>query len=102
MGEDTNRFFEEPRPLPLWGAESLGMKRVFADTGYWIALLTPQDALHKEAHRLFATLAGVKIVTSDWVLIELLDGFATKGPHLRSLASDAVAALKKKIGRAHV
>jgi predicted nucleic acid-binding protein len=71
------------------------MKRVFADTGYWIALLTPQDALHKEAHRLFATLAGVKIVTSDWVLIELLDGFATKGPHLRSLASDAVAALKK-------
>jgi len=70
------------------------MKRVFADTGYWIALLTPRDGLHEEAHRLFATLAGVEIVTSEWVLIELLDGFATKGPYLRSLASNAVAALK--------
>jgi uncharacterized protein len=70
------------------------MTRIYADTGYWIALLTPRDALHEEAHRLFATLTGVEIVTSDWVLIELLDGFAARGPHLRSLVSNAVAALK--------
>jgi uncharacterized protein len=70
------------------------MKRVFADTGYWIALLMPRDSLHEEAHELFARLAGVEIVTSDWVLIELLNGFATSGPNLRSLASNAVAALK--------
>jgi len=54
----------------------------------------PRDALHEEAHRLFATLAGVEIVTSDWVLIELLNGFATRGPYLRSLVSNAVTALK--------
>ncbi|MGO9337745.1 MAG: type II toxin-antitoxin system VapC family toxin [Terracidiphilus sp.] len=70
------------------------MKRIFADTGYWIALLMPQDALHEEAHRLFATLAGVEIVTSDWVLIELLNGFSARGPYLRSLVSNAVSALK--------
>jgi predicted nucleic acid-binding protein len=70
------------------------MTRVFADTGYWIALLTPQDALHKEAHRLLATLTGVEIVTSDWVLIELLKGFAARGPHLRSIVSNAVSSLR--------
>lgn len=70
------------------------MRRVFADTGYWIALLTPRDSLHEEAHRLFAANTESEIVTSDWVLIELLDGFATKGHYLRSLAADAVAALK--------
>jgi uncharacterized protein len=71
------------------------MKRVFADTGYWVAPLTPRDVLHEDAHRVYARLAGAEIVTSDWVLIELLDGFATKGPYLRSLVSNAVAALKK-------
>jgi predicted nucleic acid-binding protein len=70
------------------------MTRVFADTGYWIALLTPRDGLHKEAHRLYATLTGTEIVTSEWVLIELLNGFAPQGPHLRCVVSDAVAALR--------
>jgi predicted nucleic acid-binding protein len=69
------------------------MTRVFADTGYWIALLIPRDEFHEEAHRLFGTLAGVEIVTSDWVLVELLNGFAARGHYLRSLVSNAVAAL---------
>jgi predicted nucleic acid-binding protein len=40
------------------------MKTVFADTGYWIALLDPQDTLHSKAINLSITLMQVQIVTS--------------------------------------
>lgn len=69
------------------------MTHVFADTGYWMALLNPRDALHRRAKELASTLKGVKIITSDWVLIEVLNGFAGSGPHLRSIAANAVSSL---------
>jgi predicted nucleic acid-binding protein len=36
------------------------MKIVFADTGYWIALLDPQDTLHQKAVNLSLSLAQVR------------------------------------------
>lgn len=66
------------------------MKSVFADTGYWIALLNERDSLHHRARQLATTLIDVKIVTSEWVLVEVLNGVSSGGPRLRSSATDAV------------
>jgi predicted nucleic acid-binding protein len=71
------------------------MKSIFADTGYWIALLSPGDGLHGKVQEVSATLAGATIVTSDWVQAELLNSFAGRGPQLRQVASTAVVALKE-------
>jgi hypothetical protein len=40
------------------------MTRVFADAGYWIALLNPKDGLHAKASLASRTLGQVRIVTS--------------------------------------
>lgn len=43
------------------------MRFVFADTGYWVALLNSQDDLHEKAVRLSRILQPVHIVTSEVV-----------------------------------
>jgi uncharacterized protein len=42
------------------------MKRVFADTGYWIALLNPRYELHLQAQQQSSAFATTEIVTSEW------------------------------------
>lgn len=69
------------------------MKRVFADTGYWIALLNPRDELHLKARQQSIALAAVEIVTSEWVLAELLNSFAERGAQLRGIVSRTVKLL---------
>lgn len=46
------------------------MKTVFADTYYYIALLSPKDSAHARAVELTAQLQPA-IVTTAWVLTEL-------------------------------
>ena len=70
------------------------MKSVFADTGYRIALVNPRDQDHSRAVEVAATLRGIRIVTSEWVLFELLNGVAESGHHLRSAAANTVSTLK--------
>ena len=45
------------------------MKRVFADTSYFIALIAPDDALHEQA-KAFARQPFL-LVTTAWVMAEL-------------------------------
>jgi len=59
------------------------MTRVFADTGYWIALLNPRDALHEKARQASASLGRTRVITSEVVLAEVLNAFASKGDLLR-------------------
>ena len=59
------------------------MKKVFADTGYWIALLNPEDDLHQKARQISVTLATTIIVTSEMVFTELLNAFSSKGKPYR-------------------
>jgi uncharacterized protein len=59
------------------------MKTIFADTGYWIALLDPQDTLHQNAVSLSVSLAQEKICTSEMVLTEVLNHFSKRGAFLR-------------------
>ena len=68
------------------------MTAVFADTAYWIALVNPHDQLHGLAKKQSSVL-GAPIVTSELVLVELLNYFADCGPILRSRTSSAVASI---------
>ncbi len=62
------------------------MQTVFADTLYWIATINPHDQWHERALAVSRTLAGVRILTTDEVLIETLNFFAERGEALRHSA----------------
>lgn len=62
------------------------MKLLFSDSGYWIALLNPQDALHAKALRISRTIRGRHIVTSQMVLTEFMNAYAKLGSQFRRLA----------------
>jgi predicted nucleic acid-binding protein len=51
------------------------MKRIFADTSYWIALLNPHDELHGRAVALAQSCSDDQIVTTEMMLTELLNGY---------------------------
>jgi predicted nucleic acid-binding protein len=70
------------------------MDRVFADTGYWIALLNPRDELHQRASATSREYISNEIVTSEMVLTEFLNSFSDCGPRLRQVAAKAVTTLR--------
>lgn len=70
------------------------MQRVFADTGYWIALLNPRDDLHQSASAASQGYSANQIVTSEMVLTEFLNSFSDFGPRLRQAAARAVESLR--------
>lgn len=69
------------------------MNAVFADTSFWIALLNPRDDLHQKAREVAASLGEARVVTTQMVLVELLNDFASRGPALRNAASVLVRRL---------
>jgi predicted nucleic acid-binding protein len=62
------------------------MKKVFADTAYWIALLNRRDQLHARAVQCCADLSSELIVTTEMVLIEVLNHFSLGPPEFRQAA----------------
>jgi predicted nucleic acid-binding protein len=71
------------------------MRSVFADTCYWIAMVSPRDQLNIAARKISKTLTDCQIVTTDAVLIELLNYFAEDGEHLRKIASQVVFSIQQ-------
>jgi uncharacterized protein len=67
---------------------------IFADTGYFIALLNPGDQLHSKALHLAQVLAQQTILTSDLVLVELLNDFSDRRNSLRQAAGNFVRQLQ--------
>src|SRR2546425_1109890 len=59
------------------------MRLVFADTVYWIAISNPRDALHRSAVDAPSRLGEHRIVTSEMVLVEVLNGFSGTGAYSR-------------------
>ena len=49
------------------------MRTLFADTGYWFALLLAQDPLHQRAMALSQQVASARIVTTQMMLTELVN-----------------------------
>ncbi len=66
------------------------MSEVFADTGYWIALLNERDNLHSKARELSTRFAGATIVTTEMVLTEFLNHVSGGGRQVRRLAGETV------------
>jgi len=55
------------------------MRTVFVDTNYWVAILSPRDQWHEPACKARDSLRAAKLVTSELVLIEVLNGFSDFG-----------------------
>lgn len=70
------------------------MRVVFADTSYWIAVLHEADVLHESAMSALAGLGSFRIITSEMVLVELLNTLSKKGALLRLAAAAAVDGLR--------
>lgn len=65
------------------------MKLVFADTNYWVALINPNDQWRGRAHSAQALLRDVRLVTTDVILLEVLNFFAEHGEEARFRAVTA-------------
>ena len=64
--------------------------RVFADTLYWVAVLNPRDQWPSQAVETRKLLGEIKTVTTETVLIEVLNYFSEHGWQARKSAIDAV------------
>lgn len=71
------------------------MRRVFADAGYWIALLNPRDRLHGKAIALAQEIPDLRIIISQIVLTEFLNHYGSFGQHIRRAAIEVVDRLKE-------
>lgn len=67
---------------------------LFADAFYWVALLNPGDAFHARIASFSRALGTVRLVTTDEVLTEVLNGFAGAGPYWRGKAATLVHDLR--------
>lgn len=65
------------------------MRRVYADTSYWLALLNRRDQSHRAAIQATEELGDTEVVTSEAVLMELLN-FARLRPAFRKVAAEKV------------
>ena len=66
------------------------MRRVFVDAGHLIALLHPRDTLHMAAKTLAQELDAAALVTTEMVLVEVLNYFASHRETLRRIATEYV------------
>ncbi|MCH7471458.1 PIN domain-containing protein [bacterium] len=66
------------------------MRFIFADTSYWIAILSPRDQLKAKAEEISQGLGEHRMVTSEMVLTEILDHLCDKGQHLREATVNIV------------
>lgn len=71
------------------------MRVVFADTGYWVALLNPYDDLHNKAVKLSQAVQTAHIVTTEMVLAEVLNDFSSRGEFLRKTATNLIEELRQ-------
>jgi predicted nucleic acid-binding protein len=66
------------------------MKQIFADTFYWTALLNPKDQWHSSAKEIQPKIANAQIVTTETILIELLNFYSEYGAEMRQNVVDTV------------
>ena len=67
---------------------------VFADAGYWIALWSPRDALHRQAMAFADALESSEIVTTQLVLVEAPNSMAGQREFRRAFAAQMVQELE--------
>lgn len=70
------------------------MKAIFADTGYWLGLLLPHDALHEPALRISRQIQGIHLCTTGFVVLEVLDAVSADGEYFRIDVAEAMAEIE--------
>jgi len=65
-------------------------KRIFADTSYWIANLNEDDQWFEAVENVSRSLGDVEIVTTETVLIEVLNYFSGFGEKMKGFVADSV------------
>jgi predicted nucleic acid-binding protein len=71
------------------------VRPVLADTFYWIALTDPGDPWHGPARAASASLGPMRLVTTEPVLIELLNHFSAGGSYWRTRAMAMVDTIRQ-------
>jgi len=66
------------------------MNVYFADTFYFVALLSPRDQAHQQVLDFSKEMRG-SLLTTQWVLTEVLDGFANTPDRTKAAAFLAMA-----------
>jgi predicted nucleic acid-binding protein len=66
------------------------MKTVFADTIYWVASLNPRDQWHDAVVLAESALGDFQIITTELVLMEILNFYAEYNQFLRQSAARLV------------
>ena len=69
------------------------MNRIFVDALYWVAVINPLDQWHARAVEVANNIEGRVLVTSESVLIELMNFFGEYGPSFRLKTARLVQAL---------
>ena len=69
------------------------MNAVFADTHYWIATINPRDQWHERAMEVSQSFGPIRLVTTDDVLVEVLNFFAGRGEAMRRNALRTVRSI---------
>jgi predicted nucleic acid-binding protein len=70
------------------------MPTLFADAGYWIAIMYPGDQLHQRARTIAANLSSAHVVTTQMVLTETLNFISGLGESRRRFAAEAIQQLQ--------
>ncbi len=58
------------------------MRTVFVDTLYWVASINLHDQWHEKAAEIETTLDDAQLVTTESVLIEVLNYLCAYGPEM--------------------
>ena len=66
------------------------MRRVFADTSYWLAVANPKDQWALAASIATASIGDANIVTTEEVLAEFLDSYTRVSSAVRRQAAEIV------------
>lgn len=66
------------------------MKAVFVDTHYLVASINPLDQWHQSALLMEKQLKGIRLVTTEEVLVETLNYFCSLGTHARLRVAQVV------------
>jgi predicted nucleic acid-binding protein len=66
------------------------MRTVFVDTLYWVARINPKDQWHQRAKEVRRQLGRIYQVTTESVLIEVLNFLAPYKPEMRQASVDLV------------
>ena len=69
------------------------MRKIFADSVYWIALINPADQWFENSQIVSATLAETQIITTSEVLTETLNYYAEGGEYKREAVTTLIRSI---------